>query len=69
MRSLPRFAIIPAVALGFALPMAGCSNENDASMAGTKGTAAPDAPKTQADFYKQQQAQIKSLPGKAAQPK
>jgi hypothetical protein len=56
MRSILRALIVPAVGIGIALPMAGCGNPNENSMAGTKGTAAPNAPKTQAEFYNQQKS-------------
>jgi hypothetical protein len=56
MRSIVRALVLPAVGLGLTLSLTGCGNQNEASMGDTKGVAAPDAPKTQAEFFKQQQA-------------
>ena len=69
MRLMKRFVMFSAVMLSFTLPMAGCGNENEKSMAGTKGTAAPDAPKSQAEFFNQQKSMIKSPSAKTAQHK
>jgi hypothetical protein len=66
MRSVSRFPIVSAVVLGFILPLVGgCNDSNEASMAGTKGVAAPDAPKNQAEYYKQQKALAQPAKGKA----
>lgn len=46
-----------ALALVFSLPGCG-AGPNDGGVSDTKGTAAPDAPKSQAEFYKQQQAKL-----------
>ena len=68
MRTVVRFPIVSAVVLGLALPLGGCnSDSNEASMAGTKGVAAPNAPKSQADFYNQQKAQAQQAKGKPQQ--
>jgi hypothetical protein len=69
MRSIVRALVLSAVGLGLTLSLAGCGNQNEGSMAETKGTAAPNAPKTQAEFFKQQQAlaeQAKAKNGGAA---
>jgi hypothetical protein len=65
MRSVSRFPIVSAVVLGFLLPLGGCNDSNEASMAGTKGVAAPDAPKNQAEYYKQQKALAQPAKGKS----
>jgi hypothetical protein len=66
MRAILRFPIVAAVVLGLVLPLGGCnSDSNEASMAGTKGVAAPNAPKSQAEFYKQQKALEKPAKGTA----
>jgi hypothetical protein len=65
MRFVCRFVVVPAFVLGLVLPLGGCGDSNEASMAGTKGTAAPNAPKTQAEFYNQQKALEKPAKGKA----
>jgi hypothetical protein len=69
MRSTVRAFVLSAVGLGFTLSLTGCGNQNESSMAETKGTAAPDAPKTQADFYKQQQALGEQAKKNGAAPK
>ena len=57
MRRIARGLILASVAFVLAFPLAGCqSSTNEESMAGTKGTAPPDAPKSQKEFYEQQKA-------------
>ena len=60
MRAVLCSLIIPPVALVFALLLTGCNAGNESNMAETKGVAAPNAPKTQAEFYKQSQEIDKS---------
>jgi hypothetical protein len=49
------------IALCAAGAPAGCApGPNEKEMAGTQGTAAADAPKSQADYYAQQQQQAKA---------
>jgi hypothetical protein len=67
MRFVLRFPIVSAVVLGIILPLGGCSDSNEASMAGTKGVAPANAPKSEADFYKQQKAQAQQAKGKPQQ--
>jgi len=54
MRSTVR-ALLPCV-VGVCLVAAqgGCGENNEASMAGTKGVAPENAPKSQSDYFKQQ---------------
>ncbi len=43
--------------------LAGCgAGPNESDMADTKGTVAPDAPKSQSDYYHQQQAKAGAKP-------
>ncbi len=55
MRSVLRTLVLSVAGISLVLAMAGCGGDNESSMAATKGVAPPNAPKTQADFYKQQQ--------------
>jgi hypothetical protein len=56
MKNVARILVSVGVGLCLALLFAGCNTDpNSDSMAGTKGVAAANAPKTQADYYKQQQ--------------
>ena len=58
MRRIARILLLTSVAFVLALPMAGCnSSTNEESMAGTKGTAGPNPPASQKEFYEQQKAE------------
>ncbi|MHC5539143.1 hypothetical protein ACYOEI_13070 [Singulisphaera rosea] len=58
MTSSRRFAGL-ALAFVIVCSLAGCGEgPNDGGVSQTKGTAAADAPKSQADFFKQQQAKL-----------
>ena len=47
-----RFFVTTAVGLVLVMPHSGCSsNVNDAGVAGTKGEAPADAPKSQEEFF------------------
>lgn len=66
-----RLWITAAVGLVFVLAGSGCGgNANEADVAGTKGVALPDAPKSQAEFFTQQNELLKKpgAAGKSAKP-
>jgi hypothetical protein len=63
MRALGCSVFLAPVGLGLAL-LSGCSGDNESNMAETKGVAAANAPKTQAEYYKQQQEIEKAAQGK-----
>lgn len=58
MRRIARTLILGSVALMLVVPVGGCSNSttNEGSMSGTKGTAGPNPPTSQKEFYEQQKA-------------
>ena len=57
MRRIARILLLTSVAIVLALPLAGCNaSTNEESMAGTKGTAGPNPPTSQKEFYEQQKA-------------
>ena len=59
MRRIARILLLTSVAIVLALPLAGCNaSTNEESMAGTKGTAGPNPPTSQKEFYEQQKAPI-----------
>ena len=55
MRSIVRVLFLSIVAFLFVIALGGCGGSNEESMAGTKGAASDNAPKTQAEFFEQQQ--------------
>ena len=55
MRSIVRTLLLTAVGFSFVVALGGCGPNNEAGMEGTKGVAPANAPKSQAEFFKQQQ--------------
>ncbi len=55
MRSIVRALLPGVVGFYFVVAQGGCGVNNEESMAGTKGVAPANAPKSQAEFFKQQQ--------------
>ena len=57
MRRIARILTLTSVAFMLALPLTGCdSSTNEEAMKGTKGTAGPNPPASQKEFYEQQKA-------------
>ena len=67
MRRIARHLIVTSVALVLALPLTGCSNSstNEEAMKDTKGTAGPNPPASQKEFYEQQNAANPPAKGKS----